>query len=47
MKTYFAEPVVEVVKFAVEDVITESSGTNEPVATSATRPAFAGPCFAS
>lgn len=24
MKTYFAEPMVEVVKFAVEDVITES-----------------------
>lgn len=29
MKTYFTEPSVEVIKFAVEDVITVSSGEEE------------------
>lgn len=29
MKTYFAEPSIEVVKFAVEDVITASSEEEE------------------
>lgn len=40
MKTYFAEPMVEVVKFAVEDVITESTGSTET-----TIPALMPPCL--
>lgn len=39
MKTYFAEPMVEVVKFAVEDVITESATAEET-----TIPALIPPC---
>ena len=41
MKTYFAEPMVEVVKFAVEDVITESTGGT----TETTIPALIPPCL--
>ena len=37
MKTYFAEPSVEVIKFAVEDVITVSGEEEEP-------PAGINPC---
>ena len=40
MKTYFAEPMVEVVKFSVEDVITESAIEEEEL------PALFGACIA-
>ena len=32
MKTFFAEPAVEVIKFNTEDVITASAGGDEPPA---------------
>ena len=40
MKTYFAEPSVEVIKFAVEDVITASADDEEE-----TLPALMPPCL--